>query len=74
MYAETDGGSSGGAGVGPLPPGASEQVKLVFPTDQKPSQIWAVVDEDGQMMDALNECKEDNNKTPTELVCVPEPD
>ena len=54
--------------------GGSEAVKLLFKTDQKPSENYAVVDEDMQMMGALNECKEDNNKTPVELVCVPEPD
>ncbi len=60
--------------VGPLPAGASEQVAFKFATDQKPSEIWAVVDEDDQMKGQLNECKEDNNKTPVTLVCVPEPE
>ncbi len=59
--------------VGPLPAGASEQVKFVFNTDQEPSTIWAVVDENAMMKGQLNECKEDNNKTPNTLVCVPEP-
>jgi hypothetical protein len=59
--------------VGPLPAGASEKVGFKFNTDQKPSEIWAVVDEDDKMKGQLNECKEDNNKTPIELVCVPEP-
>ena len=60
--------------VGPLPAGASEKVGFKFDTAQKPSEIWAVVDEDGMMKGQLNECKEDNNKTPTSLVCVPEPE
>lgn len=58
---------------GPLAAGGSEQVPFVFNTDQEPSEIWAVVDEDDKMMGQLNECKEDNNKTPIALVCVPEP-
>jgi hypothetical protein len=60
--------------VGPLPAGASEKVGFVFNTDQKPSEIFAVVDEDDKMVGQLNECKEDNNKTPLALVCVPEPE
>lgn len=57
---------------GPLDAGASEQVAFNFKTDQKPSEIWAVVDDNG-MAGVLNECKENNNKTPELLVCVPEP-
>ncbi|MBA3549606.1 MAG: hypothetical protein H0T76_24275 [Nannocystis sp.] len=60
--------------VGPLPAGGSEQVKFLFNTEQEPSEIYAVVDEDDKMMGQLNECKEDNNKTPLALVCVPEPE
>ena len=74
FYEQTLGYLGTVATVGPLPAGGSEQVKLLFKTDQKPSEIWAIVDDDDKMMGALNECKEDNNKTPTELVCVPEPD
>ena len=44
--------------AGPLPAGASEQVAFKFVTDQKPSEIWAVVDEDDKMKGQLNECKE----------------
>lgn len=74
FYEQTLGYLGTAVTVGPLPAGASEQVKLLFNTNQKPSEIWAIVDEDDKMMGALNECKEGNNKTPTELVCVPEPD
>ena len=73
FYEQTLGYLGTVATVGQLPAGGSEEVKLLFKTDQKPSEIYAVVDEDMQMMGALNECKEDNNKTPIELVCVPEP-
>ena len=59
---------------GPLDAGSSEQVAFEYKTAQEPSEIWAVVDDDGQMMGALNECKEDNNKTPLLLVCVPDPE
>ena len=74
FYEQTLGYLGTVATVGALPAGASEQVQLNFVTDQKPSEIWAVVDEDDKMMGQLNECKEDNNKSPTELVCVPEPE
>ena len=55
---------------GPLAAGASEVVKFNFPTNQTPSNIYAVVDDDGQMMGSLNECKEANNATVHQLVCV----
>lgn len=58
---------------GALDAGASEQVSFTFPTMQEPSEIWAVVDDNGMNVGLLNECKEDNNKTPELLVCVPEP-
>lgn len=58
---------------GPLAAGASEKLPFSFMTDQQPSEIWAVVDDDGMMKGVLNECKEDNNKTPNLLVCVPDP-
>ena len=73
FYEQTLGYLGTAVTVGPLPAGASELVQLKFVTDQKPSEIWAVVDEDDKMMGALNECKENNNKSPTELVCVPDP-
>lgn len=58
---------------GPLDAGASEQVAFEYKTIQEPSEIWAVVDDDGMMMGVLNECKENNNMTPQLLVCVPDP-
>ena len=32
-------------------------------------QLWASVDDDGEMMGALNECIEDNNSTPKLPLC-----
>lgn len=55
---------------GPLAAGAAEQVKFNYPTNQVPSVIYAVVDDDGQMNGSLNECKEANNTTEHLLVCV----
>jgi len=55
---------------GPLAAGAAEQVKFNYPTNQVPSVIYAVVDDDGQMNGSLNECKEANNATEHLLVCV----
>lgn len=58
---------------GPLAAGASEKVTFSYMTNQQPSEIWATVDDDGKMVGLLNECVENNNKTPNLLVCVPEP-
>ncbi len=58
---------------GPLSAGASEKVAFAYMTNQQPSEIWATVDDDGKMMGLLNECVENNNKTPNLLVCVPDP-
>jgi hypothetical protein len=55
---------------GPLAAGASEQVALSVPFDVPSAHIYAVVDDPGDMMGELNECKEDNNKTDLLLVCI----
>ncbi len=53
----------------PLTPGASEQVAFEAMNNVEPANIWAVVDDDGMMKGALNECKEDNNKVGPIAVC-----
>jgi len=54
----------------PLVAGAAEQVALKVPNNAESVHIYAVVDDDGMNNGALNECKEDNNKTDVLLACV----
>ena len=54
---------------GPITPGGSESVCLMTEAEKLQGQLWASVDDDGEMMGALNECIEDNNSTPKLPLC-----
>lgn len=56
--------------MGPLPAGASETVTLQTGQDIASATIYAVVDDDGMGVGALNECDE-SNETEPQLVCTP---
>ncbi|MEZ4383515.1 MAG: hypothetical protein R3A79_19450 [Nannocystaceae bacterium] len=55
--------------VGPITPGGSESVCFMTESEKLKGQIWASVDDDGEMMGALNECVENNNSTPKLPLC-----
>jgi len=54
---------------GPLSAGASEEVCFATETEKLNGQLYATVDDDGEMKGALNECIEDNNSTPPLPLC-----
>ncbi|MEZ4451111.1 MAG: FG-GAP-like repeat-containing protein [Nannocystaceae bacterium] len=55
---------------GPIVAGGAEQVCIMPDVEMANGLIWATVDDDGMMMGALNECKEDNNTTEMIPLCL----
>ncbi|RMG96069.1 MAG: VCBS repeat-containing protein [Deltaproteobacteria bacterium] len=57
---------------GPIVPGGAEKVALSVPAPGPgPFSVWVVVDDDGMMMGAFNECVEDNNTHDPYDACKP---
>ncbi len=55
--------------MGPISAGASEEVCFATETEKENGQLYATVDDDGEMKGSLNECIEDNNSTPPLPLC-----
>jgi hypothetical protein len=70
FYEESLGVIGAGVTKAAIVAGAAEQVCVTPDVDLDQASVWAVVDDDGMMMGALNECAEDNNLTAPIPVCL----